>query len=189
MDAIMIALSPEECKSLTKNELTVKLLKRYPKLQFPFKCYVYMKMNGVPEYIYDKELKKHNIYLLHPNLANGRVIGEFTCDKMYTFEYCEDSASYDMRVVNETGSFTTLLTAMTQDSICKYGKGSTLFGLHVSNFILYKKMLFPTNFTKPCTGCKKKGTNKCTEEDSYCRAVVLQKGPTSWCYVGELNGQ
>ena len=179
MDAIMAAFSPEECKSLTKDELTVKLFKRCPKLVPPFKCYVYMKMNGVPEYIYDQNLKKHSIYMLHPDTANGRIIGEFICDKVYTIEYCKDSDNYDMRVVSDTGSFDVLHTGINQNSIRKY----------VSDFTLYEKMLFPTNFTKPCTGCKKKGTARCTEEDSYCRAVVLEKGPTSWYYVGELNGQ
>lgn len=185
MDAVMVSFTPEECKELVSKQLTVKLFKQCPKLKPPFKCYVYMKMNGVPEYIYDRNLTRQNIYLLHPDLANGRIVGEFTCDKIYTFSYSPELDNYDYSdLINDTNSFSTLCTGMLPHSIYKYGNQSTLYGFRVTDFKLYQKMLFPSQFTKPCTGCKKQGTTRCTEENSYCKATTLQNGPKSWCYVG-----
>lgn len=55
MKAVMISIRPEWCEKIAQGRKTMEIRKTSPKLQPPFRCYIY-------------------------RTENGRVMGEFVCD-------------------------------------------------------------------------------------------------------------
>ena len=82
MRAVLISIKPKWCEKIANGEKTIEVRKSRPKLETPFKCYIYMAMGGVPKVIHTKDFKTKSIYEVQPNTANGRVIGEFVCDRI-----------------------------------------------------------------------------------------------------------
>ena len=77
MKAVLISIRPEWCQLIAGGQKTVEVRKNRPKLETPFKCYIYctnantkdprevLEIHGA-----DGKIRK----------ANGHVIGEFVCD-------------------------------------------------------------------------------------------------------------
>ena len=60
--AVLISIRPQWCQKIASGEKTIEVRKTKPKLETPFKCYIYCKLDG----------------LKHPfGIAYGRVVGEF----------------------------------------------------------------------------------------------------------------
>ena len=59
--------------------------------------------------------------------------------------------------------------------------------MHISDLVIYDEPKGLHHFFKPCGDCDKKGTIRCTEESTYCRAKVITRPPQSWCYVEERS--
>lgn len=65
--SVLISIRPQWCQKIINGEKTVEVRKARPKLATPFKCYIYC-TRGRPDVG-----------------RNGKVIGEFTCDKIFCF--------------------------------------------------------------------------------------------------------
>lgn len=107
---------------------------------------------------------------------NGRIIGEFICDKVdeYTFSYYE--AEY--RVTHDEQK----AMCLNQPELIQYGKGKTLYGWHISDLKIYDKPKELSEFSKvcpyydDCENCKHKSEN--------CKAWREIKRPLqSWGYI------
>ena len=77
--AVMLSIRPKWCEKIIIGRKTMELRKSVPKLEVPFKCYIYCTMPDTKD--------PHNILELHGadgkiRKANGKVIGEFTCDRI-----------------------------------------------------------------------------------------------------------
>lgn len=57
MKAVLISIRPEWCEKIISGEKTIEVRKTRPKMNPPFKCYIY-------------------------KCGNGKVIGEFLCDEI-----------------------------------------------------------------------------------------------------------
>ena len=57
MKAVLISIRPEWCQKIVNGQKTIEVRKTRPKMDTPFKCYIY-------------------------KCGNGKVIGEFLCDKI-----------------------------------------------------------------------------------------------------------
>ncbi len=141
---------------------TVEVRKTRPKLETPFKCYIYETYDKVEDYY----------AVFHKNTI-GKIVGEFICNKVnvITHEIDEDGVEY-----YETG-YVGGKECMSFDEIKKYlgeGKG---YGWYISELKIYVEPKGLYHFFKPCGDCDKKGTKRCTEESSYCRAK-----PCILCY-------
>lgn len=75
---------------------------------------------------------------------NGRIIGEFICDKVdkYTFSHYE--AEYRVTHVEQNAM------CLNQPELIYYGKGETLYGWHISDLKLYDSPKKLSEFRKPC---------------------------------------
>ena len=85
MNAVLISIHPKWCELIASGKKTVEVRKTKPKIATPFKVYIYCtKPNtGSTEdrfYIY---LPPHDT----PKQVNGKVIGEFVCDKIHAIRY------------------------------------------------------------------------------------------------------
>ena len=77
--AVMLSIRPKWCEKVASGEKTIEVRKTRPKLKTPFKAYIYCTMPDAKN--------PHNILELHGadgkiRKANGKVIGEFTCDRI-----------------------------------------------------------------------------------------------------------
>lgn len=75
--AVMISIRPKWCEKIVSGEKTIEVRKTRPKLETPFKCYIYRTKGTVPHIINDKWVQME---------VGGTIIGEFICDRIYELE-------------------------------------------------------------------------------------------------------
>jgi predicted transcriptional regulator len=136
----------------------VELRKTKPKLETPFKCYIYCtkgNVDMVPSKIW---WKADSTGFQH--IMNGKVIGEFVCDGFLS--HCE-MANAD--IAEQTA-------LVRREKILEYSNGKEVFGWHISELKLYDKpkelseFLVEDNRTFDCP-----------------QLVAMKRAPQSWCYV------
>ena len=91
MKSVIISINPKDCELIANGKMTIKVLKSRPKIETPFKCYIYC-TNGLviygngKQYIMNSgEFLKESAVEAFENSSgfckwNGKVIGEFVCD-------------------------------------------------------------------------------------------------------------
>lgn len=165
--SVMHSVSPQQCERIARGEQTILLSKTAPKLERPFKCYMYMtkrkeKLIGVIHKgddiygtTYDEEtplfIKTYAGSSLVATSLYGKeskVIGEFVCDRIEEYGY-EEHMGYPTPAFDGDDSFCdcgagywiTLdelrETCLTYDELLVYGKGKTLYGWHISDLVIY----------------------------------------------------
>ena len=172
MKSVLISIQPKWCELIASGKKTVEVRKTKPKLEAPFKVYIYC-TKGKHEalwrygcsYCYDTQFPNER-----PNKVNGKVIGEFVCDNIRTFEF---GAEYYQTLVG---------SCLTGNEVWAYGKGGTLYGWHISNLVIYDKPRELSEFIKPCPTPFQ--CDKCNDlvEHFGCGRTITRP-PQSWCYV------
>ena len=176
--AVLISIRPEWCEKIARNEKTVEVRKTRPKLETPFKCYIYCTMDHPYISISCGELDKLNYRTNTVGRCNGKVIGEFTCDRIY-----------ELAPLNHAPDDVEKQACLTREEIVNYLKG-TGYGWHIVDLRIYDQLRELTEFRRPCPN------------DLYCEtcamysnntgicnngALPLRRPPQSWCYVEELK--
>ena len=159
--AVLISIRPKWCEKIANGEKTIEVRKTRPKLETPFKAYIYCTMPDTRD--------PHNILELHGadgkiRKANGKVIGEFTC-----------SGFMSLRPLNHAPDDVEKQACLTREEIVNYLKG-TGYGWHISSLRIYDQPRELTEFRKPefPTGLR-------LEDDE------IKRPPQSWCYVESLK--
>lgn len=92
MQAVLISIKPKWCSKIANGEKTIEVRKRQPRLDAPFKVYVYCTHGPDMLWILNPEDRKlfpkkpTDVFTakdaggLYP--GNGKVIGEFVCDRV-----------------------------------------------------------------------------------------------------------
>lgn len=179
MKAVLISINPLWCELIGNGEKTVEVRKNRPKLKTPFKVFIYCtKAKTDGEYLWTT---KSTTIGKMADVANGKVIGEFICDKI-TEEL--PSPRYK-KLLN--GS------CLDNNTLLNYGKFGTLYGWHISNLRLYDTLKELKEFYKKCKGgcgnvCKhwRYVRVNADEYDMDCDCdglIPITKPPQSWCYV------
>lgn len=196
MKAVLISIRPQWCELIANGKKTVEVRKTRPKIETPFKCYIYQTMTG-----YVSKSKENDI--LVPT-TYGKVIGEFVCDNLFNWV----KMGYMNSGVKPTYHFgaNIAMTCLTYDELEKYAKGRPVFGWHISKLTIYDKpkelSQFVTKGACDCMNCAKcawldKGDSMAENEDdcdlvymAMSRGTELKpifRPPQSWCYVEELS--
>ena len=175
--AVLISIRPKWCEKIARGEKTVEVRKTCPKLETPFKCYVYRTKGTVPHIINGKWVQME---------VGGTVIAEFTCDRVETIKAAtEPYGIYDVDddFVAQTG--------LVDGALWDYGKGATLYGWNISKLEIYDtpKELTEFHTWKKCKSCNKSGyeSTACIYDENCMVPVAITKAPQSWCYVEELK--
>lgn len=164
MKAIIQAYSPEEIDRIARGEQTIKVCKTAPKLETPFKVYVYETKGATETPWVDED--GHFIYK-----GCGQVVGEFVCD--FVEECIPDFDPYLKVFFNyffERGD-----DCLTEKELRDYGNGLPLFGWHITEPKQYDKPKDLGEFVTPS------GTG------GVWGNYYLSRPPRGWQYVEELS--
>lgn len=184
MKAVMISIKPQWCELIASGKKTVEVRKTRPKLETPFKCYIYCTK---PKRIYEDIISApttKDTYLY----AGGKIIGEFVCDDIFTVELPLTIPK------NNTVDFFLCLSYAQMELLdfYQYSKEcNKIYFWHISDLVIYDKPKPINAFRKPCKyGEKTEISHSCFEcgrlgghwDEKYC-CVYLTRSPQSWCYV------
>ena len=86
MKSVLISIRPQWCEKIANREKTIEVRKSRPKIETPFKCYIYCTFPKKPVYTLWLNRGTENKFL-----ANGKVIGEFVCDRIFCSQAYFDS--------------------------------------------------------------------------------------------------
>lgn len=180
--AVLISIKPEWCELIALGAKTIEIRKTKPKLEMPFKCYIYC----------TEPKRSGDIFLVggeHPVQGNGKVIGEFVCDRIHRIAIIDDEC------VDVVDCNTACLSSR---EILDYANGNPLYGWHISDLVIYDEPRELSDFfvkgfcsTEECEKCKyHDGIDtwcllppSCDDEG----IKPLFKAPQSWCYVEESD--
>lgn len=121
---------------------------------------------------------------------NGRIIGEFICDKVYSIKNQGNSfvvANEEQGVTNEIAR----QSCLDYDDMVGYLGNKDGYGLHITALKIYDKPRELSEFYKPCP-TKEKGdclSCDCLADNDYGGICTnnLTRPPQSWIYVEELK--
>lgn len=183
MKAVLISIRPKWCELIASGKKTVEVRKTRPKIETPFKVYIYMTMGKCPKFVYNENLEKQSIYEREPNTANGKVIGEFVCDKIYDIKPHFDKPDFCNQYLCDwkwgEGNACLSFTEMND-----YLKGKNGYGFHISDLVIYDK---PRSIVELCHPCDRDPQCDCNYCKRYGGGKPIFRAPQSWCYVEELQ--
>lgn len=184
--AVLISIRPEWCEKIANGEKTVEVRKTRPKLETPFMCYIYctsgrpdLNIPISPERLMQDYLDTGSMKSLNCPLGNGKVIGEFTCERIYKidkdstdFLFKAGGLSVYKQVAEEKCG---LRVAMTDDELHGYLGHCQGYGWHISDLRIYDAPRELSEFTG-------------LRDTRFGTAPYgIKRAPQSWCYAEELK--
>ena len=118
--AVLISIKPEWCSLIAIGKKTVEVRKSIPKLDTPFKCYIYCTKSSKGWFFMDS-----------PDVRrDGKVIGKFICNWLTGIK-CDNAyhAAYNRRHD----------TCLSDGEIMKYANNGKLFYWHISELKIYDR--------------------------------------------------
>lgn len=180
MKSVLLSIKPKYCELIAGGIKTIEVRKTKPKLDTPFKCYIYCTKD-----------KSKNLQL------QGKVIGEFVCDEIFPIRVFENGTIQDYMFRSMKKS------CVPYDDIVNYiGNGCIGYGWHISNLKIYDTPKELSRFIPNCTELQNgecmdfKNTSCVCQEKDYnpdgmvnvCKCINrMYRPPQSWCYVEEVT--
>ncbi len=209
MKSVLISIQPKWCQLIANGRKTVEIRKTKPKLETPFKVYIYCTkakehfsigggVYATSDTLYrlpTGEIKFGDGFELmgdwsgqydESNFLNGKVIGEFVCDKVVPLVINENGAYY-IPAKEKCG-----LACMTVSEARKYGNGKPLYAWHISSLVIYDEPKSLSKFVRQRRCYEENINESCSETCSEYAAgecdgkYVSIRPPQSWCYVEEV---
>lgn len=193
--AVLISIQPKWCELILKGKKTVEVRKTRPKLETPFKCYVYQTKgkeklidiikdgddcygetyHGKPVFIKTREDSRYAGLFEREQ----KVIGEFVCDRIDTIDIIDDSTMTYIRVnqLSQLSQYSdvriTAETCLNINQLQHYLDDKKGYGWHISDLKIYddpKKLSEFEGLRKTKFGYE---------------PIEIKKPPQSWYYVEE----
>ena len=155
----------------------MEVRRKRPKLAPPFTCYIY-------------QTKERWVFNLLRNIGFdkfadilergfGRVIGEFECDYIRTFDvpYPAYQGEMDKDILEQTGC--------TYYQLHRYAGHDRLYGWHISKLNIYRNPKPLSDFFLACNRPVWQDCTLCREAGKY-HCKQMERAPQSWCYVTEV---
>lgn len=201
MKSVLMSIKPKYCELIASGKKTIEVRKTKPKINTPFKCYIYCTK---------KFYKKGDGYF--QGKCYGKVIGEFVCGEIQEIEADNLVALYFNNPSNET--------CVTDLEMRRYSNGKNLFLWHISDLVIYDEpkelsefMIIDKNklsrcpyreriYQNPeyCNGNYLLGGYSCSkvkepdfDDIDFCKGRCpdvfkpLTRPPQSWCYVEDVK--
>ena len=133
MKAVLMSIQPRWCELIASGKKTVEVRKTKPKLETPFKGYIYCTKDNT---FAEKTLRGFDDSgkAICYKANKGKVIGEFVCDTIFTIScYYSDPTA---RCVHMEQPYTCLTD---KEMIDYLGDGVEGYGWHITDLIIYDK--------------------------------------------------
>lgn len=207
MKSVLISIRPQWCEKIASGKKTIEVRKSAPK-EVPFKAYIYCTKDKPYLYRVDDDNNfeltntlrpKTDGYVKDYNEQNGKVIGEFICDKVYLIKNQGDRfvvANEEQGVTNEIAR----QSCLDYDDMVGYLGNKDGYGWHIADLKIYDKPKELSEFRKPldrvwgsyCNdycdrGCISFGSTDYSCNDYWKWEKGLTRPPQSWCYVESLG--
>lgn len=178
--AVLISIRPKWVEKIANGEKTIEVRKTRPKLETPFKCYIYCTL---PKYPHEDFIATD--YPMPQFYGGGKIIGEFTCDRIYeirkrgiheNFDYCYLSLNEWGNDDIETEIRAISASCVSKEELNAYGaKAPLLYGWHISDLRIYDAPRELSEFT----GLRNTRFGAAPYD--------IKRPPQSWCYVDDAN--
>lgn len=176
--AVLISIRPKWCEKIINGDKTIEVRKTRPKMDTPFKCYIYCTL---PKYPHEDFIATN--YPRPQFYGGGKVIGEFTCERIYeigkrgipeNFDYCYLSLNEWGNDDIETEIKAISASCVSKEELNAYGaKAPLLYGWHISDLRIYDEPRELSEFTG-------------LRDTRFGAAPYdIKRAPQSWCYVEE----
>lgn len=192
--AVLISIRPKWCEKIVNGEKTVEVRKTRPKMETPFRCYIYCTL---PKYPHEDYITTE--HPLPQYYGGGKVIGEFVCDRIDRLvrvgfdgsgepaKYCVSGADGLVQPVDGLCE----AACLPREELETYLGGHEGCGLHISRVKLYEAPKELSEFRRVCPNdlyC-----DSCAmywENNGTCgnESLRLKRPPQSWCYVENMEG-
>lgn len=212
MKSVLISIQPKWCELIANGKKTLEVRKSRPKLETPFKCYIYQTKSKKVEHCDGCDITYYGC---------GKVIGEFVCDRIYsTILLSTDGGNADLRrqyyLIGENDKIIWKFwreSCIQPEELAQYiNQGEMCYGWHISKLKIYDKPKELGEFRKCdiyCGDCKhivlptdRLSLSDCDRRcdkfnkdllfyDSFNRCEeclelnTITRPPQSWCYVEE----
>lgn len=197
MKHVLISINPKWCELIASGEKTIEVRKTRPKIDTPFKCYIYCTKGNID--ICPKNIWWRADDTGFQHIMNGKVIGEFVCDEILDYKLADVSTDvgvfyyYERYVTQKSYDINSLDDCLTGGELLDYGNYKNLYGWHIFDLKIYDnpKELKTFEYLCPhkphCETCKYSINQEifCGEISVGCYRY-LQHPPQSWCYVEEV---
>lgn len=162
MNSVLISIKPRWCEKITRGEKVIEVRKTRPKINTPFKCYIYQ-------------------------TGGGGVIGEFVCDRIARICRVGFAGSGEEPRYHVSDPYLPRMgidgildaACLSLEAAEKYLSGHIGYCWHIADLKVYDQPKELSNFfTPPSERLLKVG---------YESKFPLKRTPQSWCYVEELK--
>ena len=181
MKAVMVSIQPKWVEKICCGKKTIEVRKTRPQLDTPFKCYIYCTKASKSENVLlfensgecvgfgDYRNAGRNFDGTAWHIGNGKVIGEFVCDRIDYWQYHYKSDVMHIADMSE-------LSCVSIEDLLKYSNGgeTTIYGWHISDLVIYDEPKLLGEFFTPIG-----------KRPSY----MLERPPQSWQYVEEKENK
>ena len=161
--AVLISIRPEWVDKILSGEKTLEVRKTRPKLETPFKCYIYETQGKSDTPWIDED--GHMIFR-----GRGKAVAEFTCDRINRITHVGYSGSGEKTMlrafkadnwIDLEPNFDFSATRMSTERIDQYLDGREGYAWHISVFkaglrcnqcacVFKKKLLWKRNYCPSC---------------------------------------
>lgn len=206
--AVMLSIRPKWVEKIANGEKTIEVRKTRPKLEMPFKCYIYCTRDKHLAFMQNQTgtnliacMNAETAIPVGGFLGNGKVIGEFTCDQIIDawWDYVPDAITREV-----TGGNLEALdgSGMTDEELFSYVGESMrghCYGWHISDLRIYDAPKKLGEFWRDCLEYSELSTN-CWSCENVCGdgdetdcntdgRLYLHRPPQSWCYVEAMKDE
>lgn len=177
--AVMISIRPKWCEKIIIGEKTIEVRKNRPNMETPFKCYIYCTK---PKYEHEDFIRTD--YPKPQFYGGGKVIGEFTCDRIFPINVFDNGGIQNWFFEHMERS------CLTYEGLADYiGNGRTGHSWHISNLKIYDKPRELREFKKNNRDCFYADLGLAKRDCPDCKnsGCFLERPPQSWCYVEAME--
>lgn len=177
--AVMLSIRPKWVEKIANGEKTIEVRKTRPKLETPFKCYIYCTRDKHLAFM-QNQTGTNLIACMDVDAAipvggaigNGKVIGEFTCERIVPITY--DGG----RLWCPTNAAFSHATCLSQAEIIAYiGDKGRCYGWHISDLRIYDTPKELSEFT----GLRNTRFSAAPYD--------IKRAPQSLCYVEAMKDE
>ena len=188
MKSVLISIQPKWCELIASGKKTVEVRKTKPKLETPFKVYIYETQGRYEDLRDCRTFKFWDI--------RQKVIGEFVCDVINPIysQSVEKQALCAIAIGNGDKEYYENSCVSYKEAYRYFKNAKMGYGWHISNLVIYDKPRelgefstytkdkCPANLNGTCLDrTQNNDVTLCKNLD--CQHKKLTRPPQSWCYV------